>query len=110
MDIALGLGQHIHMKNDPAKIEGVANILREAFPRAAVTVHDTGIAGPIAFTIRIGDEEPRILRISWERLQEDQDQTERFVSQATVTTLQPGKCWLLKADGTMQLCAEAPRE
>ncbi len=82
---------------DPERVERVARLLREQLPGAEVTHRDPGGLGPVGFTITTG-KGASILRISWERFQEDQAQTEEFVRQAA-ERLAPGDSLLLTADG-----------
>ena len=86
--------------SDPERVERVAQLLRELLPGTEVTHRDPGGLGPVGFTITMS-KGAAILRISWDRFQEDQAQTEEFVHQA-VGRLSPGDSLLLTVDGTLE--------
>ena len=60
-----------------------------------MSAHDRGLGDAVDFQIGA----IVILRISWERFQEDQAQTEEFVRQ-TIPLLRSGLFGLLTSDGT----------
>ncbi len=82
-------------KSDPERVESVRRLLEEAFPGKSVSAHDRGLGDVVRFQIGA----IVILRISWERFQEDQAQTEKFVRQ-TFPLLRTGLSGLLTSDGT----------
>jgi hypothetical protein len=84
------------------RVESVAAILREQIPGSEVTVADPGNDEAVVFTItrnRRG-EGAVIFRISSERFQEDQAETEEWVRQA-VRQFAPGDSYLLTSTGEL---------
>ena len=85
--------------SDPEKIADVKRVLKEAIPGAKVTHHAPGGFGAIEFRIEDAGA-VAFLRVAWDRLQEDQNETEKLVKQA-VSLLTHGSTWLLGVAGTL---------
>ena len=87
------------MTSDPERVERVAAILRKGIPDAEVTHRDPGELGPVAYTITTS-KGAAVFRVAWERFQEDQDETERFVREA-IQYLGPGDSYILNVEGDL---------
>ncbi len=86
---------------DPEKIARVAEILREEISGAEVDPLDSGDLGPAVFNITTPTTKGAcVLRVSYERFEEDQADTEKLVREA-VSRLGPGESWLLRSDGEL---------
>ena len=89
------------MKSDPERVESVAQILREGIPGAdQVTHNDPSDGGPVVFAITWLKTGAAAFRVTPERFQEDQDETERLVREEAIPVLHPGASYILTfADG-----------
>ena len=93
-------------KSDPERVDRIARILTDEIPNATVTHHDSGDFGGVKFRIDARGGVGTFV-VSWERLQEDQDETEELVRLA-IPKLGPGKSWLLTAaEGLVPLVPES---
>ena len=88
-------------RSDPKKIQSIVRLLEGLIPNATIRSRDPGGQQAVEFTIEGKPGTGRLL-VDWDRLQEDQEETESYIRQLA-NRLAAGVSWRLKVDGTVRL-------